>query len=81
MRQFYTVQFFFDTNIKFAPLDILLGIPNPEKDSVISTINVLGLFGKSVIKKYGEESLMVYFYEFQVKLKKQSVYWKGNFIE
>ena len=60
---------YFNTNIKFAALDILLGIPNPEKDTVVNTLNFLFLFGKSFIKQRRIESLMVHFYEFQVKLK------------
>ena len=51
----------FNTNINFAAIDILLGIPNPEKDTVVNTLNFLCLFGKSFIKQRRIESLMVHF--------------------
>lgn len=61
----------FDFVINFKTLDILLGIPNYDKNTDINILNFILLFAKNFIYSCKKNDIPVHFYNFQVKLKTQ----------
>lgn len=63
----------FEVDINFTTLDILLGIPNYNKNTVIDILNFVLLFAKCFISSTKKNRLNIDFYNFQVKLKSQMI--------
>ena len=59
--------------IQYGTLDIVLGIPNDNKNLEINTLNFIIFFGKNYIKTCKTVKKAVDFYEFQISLKKRMV--------
>ena len=59
----------FEFVINFKTLDILLGIPNYDKNTDINILNFIILFAKNFIYSCKKTNNNVDFYGFQVKLK------------
>ena len=59
----------FEFVINFTTLDILLGIPNYDKNNDVTNLNFIILFAKNYIYTCKKNSIPIDFYKFQVNLK------------
>ena len=64
----------FEFTINCTPLDILLGIPNYDKDVHINIFNFVILFAKYFVYSCKQVNKPVDFFQFLVKLKTRMVY-------
>ena len=63
----------FTFSINFGPLDILLGIPNPNDLNELKILNFCILLAKAFIRKCKENQKLIFFYEYQIDLKEQMI--------
>ena len=63
----------FDFSINFTSLDVLLGIPNYEKNMEINILNFVMLFAKCFIYNCRKYNVSVDFYNFLVRLKSRVI--------
>ena len=59
--------------INFTTLDILLGIPNYDKNNDATNLNFIILFAKNYIYTCKKNSIPIDFYKFQVNLKTRMI--------
>ena len=59
--------------INFTTLDILLGIPNYDKNNDITNLSFIILFAKNYIYTCKKNSIPIDFYKFQVNLKTRMI--------
>ena len=59
--------------INFTTLDILLGIPNYDKNNDVTNLNFIILFAKNYIYTCKNNSIPIDFYKFQVNLKTRMI--------
>ena len=64
----------FEFSINFTPLDILLGIPNYDKEVHIKILNFVLLFAKYFVYSCKQTDRPIDFFQFLVKLKTRMVY-------